>query len=246
MFNTKSEIPDDVVKWERWIYTNLRIEEGNGSCAAHFNAASVKAAAKSLAALNRSDAPAPADTDDVESLAYRVANAKLGEGPSVRCEGPTGFEIDTARAWVRRVLAALNRSDAPAPADGTCPECRYPVADVGHNPRCSSYRTLAPAGQDDGEELVAALRELRSFLWPEGKPPGSNARTRHVAALDAVIASHARMKAEIEGVRNWLWTIVDSDLNEIVADGGITAGMVIQQETHEQIRRLTNTVLKGI
>lgn len=44
---------------------------------------------------------------DVEALTYRVANAKLGEGDSVRCEGPTDFEKDQARAWVKRVLAAI-------------------------------------------------------------------------------------------------------------------------------------------
>ena len=51
---------------------------------------------------------------DVEALTYRVANAKLGEGPPVRCEGPTDFERDQARAWVKRVLAAL----APSPSAG--------------------------------------------------------------------------------------------------------------------------------
>ena len=36
----------------------------------------------------------------------------------------------------------------------------------------------------------------------------------------------------------WLDKIADLDLTEIVADGGITAGMVVQQEAREQARRL--------
>lgn len=50
---------------------------------------------------------------DVEKLAYSVANAKLGEGPAVRCEGPTEYEIAQARDWVRRVLAALKTVEQP-------------------------------------------------------------------------------------------------------------------------------------
>lgn len=49
----------------------------------------------------------PAPQIDVETITYRVANAKLGEGPSVRCEGPTEYEMNLAREWVRRVIAAL-------------------------------------------------------------------------------------------------------------------------------------------
>lgn len=53
---------------------------------------------------------------EIEKLARTMANAKLGEGDSVRCEGPTEFEINQARPWARRALAAL--APAPAPASG--------------------------------------------------------------------------------------------------------------------------------
>lgn len=78
----------------------------------------LKRIADALTALSSPASSSPAEAEalpdgvDVEALTYRVANAKLGEGPSVRCEGPTDFEKDQARAWVRRVLAALS----PAPA----------------------------------------------------------------------------------------------------------------------------------
>jgi hypothetical protein len=37
---------------------------------------------------------------------------------------------------------------------------------------------------------------------------------------------------------NWLASIVDTDWTDVVADGGVTAAMVIQQEAREQLRRL--------
>lgn len=44
------------------------------------------------------------EPSDVEALAYSMANAKLGEGDTVRCEKPTGYEIEQARPWARRAL----------------------------------------------------------------------------------------------------------------------------------------------
>ncbi|WP_303763742.1 hypothetical protein [Sphingobium yanoikuyae] len=40
------------------------------------------------------------------------------------------------------------------------------------------------------------------------------------------------------GVRSWAASLTVTDMNEIVADGGITAGMVVGQEAIEQVRRL--------
>lgn len=70
---------------------------------------------KELDAALSAPSPAGGGVVDVEALTYRVANAKLGEGPSVRCEGPTDFEKDQARAWVKRVLAALSSPATPEP-----------------------------------------------------------------------------------------------------------------------------------
>ena len=41
---------------------------------------------------------------------------RLGEGDSVRCEGPTEFEVGQARPWARTAPAAL--ASRPAPASG--------------------------------------------------------------------------------------------------------------------------------
>jgi hypothetical protein len=62
----------------------------------------IKALDDAIAALSSTPDAQPSSTDEVERLAYTVANSKLGEGPEVRCEGPTEFEIDQARQWVRR------------------------------------------------------------------------------------------------------------------------------------------------
>jgi hypothetical protein len=42
----------------------------------------------------------------------------------------------------------------------------------------------------------------------------------------------------LERLEGWLLSIAHSDWGEVVADGGITAAMVIQQEAREQLRRL--------
>jgi hypothetical protein len=49
--------------------------------------------------------------------------------------------------------------------------------------------------------------------------------------------------SELFCLSEWLRTVAEADLNEIVADGGITAGMVIQQEARTvQIPRLARLV----
>lgn len=68
--------------------------------------ATSRPAPDTLIALAREGRIAVVPVEADEALVYRVANAKLGEGPSVRCEGPTSFEKDVAREWVKRVLAA--------------------------------------------------------------------------------------------------------------------------------------------
>ncbi len=47
-----------------------------------------------------------------------------------------------------------------------------------------------------------------------------------------------RLREAMAGVRSWAASLTVTDMNEIVADGGITAGMVVGQEAIEQVRRL--------
>lgn len=127
--------------------------------------------------------PAEAGAVDVEALTDRVANAKLGEGSSVRCEGPTDFEKDQARAWVRRVLKALGAS-SPAPAETGEPavkagdllkalEWAYPLAvqyqeywageraKAGHRGLGTKRSTLYDSEVADQEFALATLTEAR-------------------------------------------------------------------------------------
>ena len=46
------------------------------------------------------------------------------------------------------------------------------------------------------------------------------------------------LREALTGVRAWVASLTVTDMNEIVADGGITAGMVVGQEATEQLRRL--------
>lgn len=46
------------------------------------------------------------------------------------------------------------------------------------------------------------------------------------------------MREALKGVRAWVASLTVTDMNEIVADGGITAGMVVGQEAVEQLRRI--------
>jgi hypothetical protein len=53
--------------------------------------------------------------------------------------------------------------------------------------------------------------------------------------------AHAKEQAagvELRRVREWVASLTVTDMNEIVADGGITAGMVVGQEAAEQLRRI--------
>lgn len=47
----------------------------------------------------------------IRRVAYSVANSKLGEGPAVRCEGPTEYEINQALQWTRRVFEASRHAE---------------------------------------------------------------------------------------------------------------------------------------
>lgn len=42
----------------------------------------------------------------------------------------------------------------------------------------------------------------------------------------------------LKRVNSWLDGVAECDMDEIVADGGITAGMVVAQEAREQQRRV--------
>lgn len=64
------------------------------------------------------------------SIAYAVAVARQGASSTPRFESPTEYDIDTARAWVRWVVAALSeRFSVPPPRDGHSRDCEYVTTD---------------------------------------------------------------------------------------------------------------------
>lgn len=46
------------------------------------------------------------------------------------------------------------------------------------------------------------------------------------------------LREALSGIREWIAALTVTDMNELVADGGLTAGMLVGQEASEQLRRL--------
>ena len=57
-------------------------------------------------------------------------------------------------------------------------------------------------------------------------------------AMDTRPVAVEALREALTGVRHWVASLTVTDMNDIVADGGITAGMVVGQEAIEQLRRL--------
>ena len=58
------------------------------------------------------------------------------------------------------------------------------------------------------------------------------------AQVEELTAELAAMREALASVRAWAASLTVCDMNEIVADNGITAGMVVGQEANEQVRRI--------
>lgn len=71
----------------------------------------------------------------------------------------------------------------------------------------------------------------------------------HLAAANAAEAEQRRQRDlffdALKGLNSWLGGLAETDLEEIVADGGITAGMVVVQEAAEQQRRVRAIIAEG-
>ena len=99
--------------------------------------------------------------------------------------------------------------------------------------------------------LADALRNLEAYLrnTPHHNAPEAAAARKALAAFDASAADarndEPELLAQLERFADWLSLIIDCDLTETVADGGITAGMVVQQEAREQLRRARAAIAKA-
>ena len=92
-------------------------------------------------------------------------------------------------------------------------------------------------GNNEGR-IDAFMVSSGEFFW--GAPPQTitSQRASLVTPVDTDLAMSRLSQPEDTGVVEWLRSIVDSDWDEVVADGGVTAGMVIKQEAGEQLRRI--------
>ncbi|MDR6826505.1 hypothetical protein J2X48_000691 [Bosea sp. BE271] len=101
----------------------------------------------------------------IEKLARTMANAKLGEGDSVRCEGPTEFEINQARPWARRALASLSPAATPVSEAG-------PVAYLQTN---GGARALVDASRRlDDEDRALGWTETPLYTLAKPSPAGGD------------------------------------------------------------------------
>lgn len=135
---------------------------------------------------------------------------------------------EPAEDHLRRACEELNATGTPSlPGSGW----RIP-----NDARTSAVRTVARLLA----ERDAAIKNLgEQFVWMQGD------RDRLARELEAALAERDAMQARVgeQRVRDdclsrWLDNIANCDLTDIVADGGITAGMVVQQEAREQSRRI--------
>lgn len=165
---------------------------------------------------------------EIEKLARTMANAKLGEGDSVRCEGPTEFEVGQARPWARRALAAL--AYAPAPASGGVDAVglvplKWRHVDVeqyeAHSiigtyevcgPHWSFAPTLKKAGAEMGslDEAREAAQSHRDLFGPQPRPASLSPAAMPVSEAEPVawrdVLAERRRQVETEG-----WTAAHDD-----------------------------------
>ena len=95
----------------------------------------------------------------------------------------------------------------------------------------------------------AVAEEAIACEGPDGLAPViAEALRAHIPALAGLNpAAVASLIEAADGIRAWAASLTVCDMNEIVADNGITAGMVVGQEAGEQVRRIDRalTALRG-
>ena len=114
-------------------------------------------------------------------------------------------------------------------------EAKYLICKGGayYRPNAQGYtRNRAEAGRYTLEEAI-------SHSHPNG-PDGP--RDGITYELDTATPSPGfgggDLREALSGIREWIAGITVTDMNELVADGGVTAGMLVGQEASEQLRRL--------
>lgn len=97
----------------------------------------------------------------------------------------------------------------------------------------------APMGEGEIEALARELRQqYENTLYSTEEAIALVIR----ATLTRVPVAAWPGEAELRAFRAWAASLTVTDMNEIVADNGITAGMVVTQEAAEQVRRLDRLI----
>lgn len=130
-----------------------------------------------------------------------------------------------------------------------------PVADAGGVAQAVAFAHETMALSDDGTDanlhrahthaawVIGLSKRLQSVAAATAAKDAEIAALkhdieRHITAASDLAGEVARLREALTGVRSWAASLTVTDMNEIVADGGITAGMVVGQEAIEQVRRL--------
>lgn len=139
-------------------------------------------------------------------------------------------------------------------AGSPCPVCNPEMA-------CAGYvsRALEAAQAPNEEVLAEALFNLSARLKDAGflDDDANHAAYEAVVAAFSALTTPTRIEAAQQEVGNdaleamkrvnsWLCTVAECDMDELVADGGITAAMVVQQEAKEQQKRMRTAIAAAL
>lgn len=115
-----------------------------------------------------------------DALAYGMANARIGQGNTVRCEGPTPYEVDNMRPYA--LLAVI--AQEPPPALAKPASSPAPVRPIG-NQGISDYQREIARNMAEG---FAAWNAARQEALPSDEPASSPAGGDVATGLRAEIA----------------------------------------------------------
>lgn len=94
------------------------------------------------------------------------------------------------------------------------------------------------AGAFDHHEFVQSHARHRISATPPITPTEEK--------LAAALADRNAVFEALKQAHSWIGVVADCDMDEIVADGGITAAMVVRQEAQEQQRRARRAIADSI
>ena len=203
----------------------------------------------------------PAEADGVEAGVVQMMSrdhARMRKAGTALAEAAL-YTVREYDGLHRLSLAVADWSKALADEGDRAATPKAPATDAGKVEITARQRS--PIVADYGENYLVARVSNDGKLVGIDHPCDavwSDVMVAHVALRDYINERIARqdacpfkakalatppvpnddLRAALEGVRAWVASLTVTDMNEIVADGGITAGMVVGQEATEQLRRI--------